>query len=160
MTFSEKVFSTGIVPVVVLNNVEDAEPLAKALLKGGIDFMEITFRTECAADSIAVIAKEVPEMTVGAGTVINVEQAALAVKNGAKFIVSPGLDEGVDQVHRVVDHQVHVEEQAALLAQRGDDGRPERKVGHERAVHVVDMDPGNARSAERREIIRKIAVIR
>ena len=95
MTFFEKVYNTGIVPVVVLNNADDAVPLAKALLKGGIDFMEITFRTECAAESIALITKEVPEMTVGAGTVINVEQAALAVKNGAKFIVSPGLDDGV-----------------------------------------------------------------
>ena len=50
MTFSEKVSKTGIIPVVVLNQVEDAVPLADALLKGGIDFMEITFRTECAAD--------------------------------------------------------------------------------------------------------------
>lgn len=93
MTFSEKVFETGIVPVVVLNNVEDAVPLADALLKGGIDFMEITFRTECAAECISVISKEVPDMIVGAGTVLNVEQAKLAVDNGAKFIVSPGLDE-------------------------------------------------------------------
>jgi 2-dehydro-3-deoxyphosphogluconate aldolase/(4S)-4-hydroxy-2-oxoglutarate aldolase len=95
MTFFEKVYNTGIVPVVVLNNAEDAVPLARALLKGGIDFMEITFRTECAAESIALIAKEVPEMTVGAGTVINLEQAERAVENGAKFIVSPGLDVGV-----------------------------------------------------------------
>lgn len=95
MTFFEKVYNTGIVPVVVLNNADDAVPLAKALLNGGIDFMEITFRTECAADSIAVIAKEVPEMTVGAGTVINIEQAERAVQNGAKFIVSPGLDERI-----------------------------------------------------------------
>ena len=95
MTFFEKVCNTGIVPVVVLNDAGDAVPLAKALLKGGINFMEITFRTECAAESIAVIAREVPEMIVGAGTVISVEQAALAVKNGAKFIVSPGLDDGV-----------------------------------------------------------------
>ena len=93
MTFSEKVFETGIVPVVVLNNVEDAVPLAGALLKGGIDFMEITFRTECAAECISVISKEVPDITVGAGTVLNVEQAKLAVDCGAKFIVSPGLDE-------------------------------------------------------------------
>ena len=93
MTFSERVFNTGIVPVVVLNNVEDAVPLANALLKGGIDFMEITFRTECAAECIAKISKEVPEVVVGAGTVLNVEQAKLAVENGAKFIVSPGLDE-------------------------------------------------------------------
>ena len=95
MTFSERVFNTGIVPVVVLNNVEDAVPLANALLKGGIDFMEITFRTECAAECISKISKEVPEVVVGAGTVLNVEQAKLAVENGAKFIVSPGLDEGV-----------------------------------------------------------------
>lgn len=93
MTFSEKVFETGIVPVVVLNRVEDALPLAQALLKGGIDFMEITFRTECAADCISVISSEVPGMTVGAGTVLNVDQAKLAVSRGAKFIVSPGLDE-------------------------------------------------------------------
>ena len=93
MSFYEKVFEVGIVPVVVLNNVEDAVPLAKALLKGGINFMEITFRTECAAECIAKISKEVPEVVVGAGTVLNVEQAKLAVENGAKFIVSPGLDE-------------------------------------------------------------------
>ena len=93
MVFYEKVYATGIVPVVVLNKVEDAVPLANALLKGGIDFMEITFRTECAAACIAKISKEVPEVIVGAGTVLNVEQAKCAVENGAKFIVSPGLDE-------------------------------------------------------------------
>ncbi|MCR4775195.1 MAG: bifunctional 4-hydroxy-2-oxoglutarate aldolase/2-dehydro-3-deoxy-phosphogluconate aldolase, partial [Saccharofermentans sp.] len=93
MSFSEKVYDAGIVPVVVLNNVEDAVPLARALLKGGICFMEITFRTECAAECISVISKEVPEVIVGAGTVLNRTQAELAVKNGAKFIVSPGIDE-------------------------------------------------------------------
>ena len=93
MSFSEKVFEAGIVPVVVLNNVEDAVPLARALLKGGICFMEITFRTECAAECISVISKEVPEVIAGAGTVLNVEQAKTAVECGAKFIVSPGIDE-------------------------------------------------------------------
>ena len=93
MTFQDKVFETGIVPVVVLNKVEDAVPLAAALLKGKINFMEITFRTECAAECISVISREVPDMIVGAGTVINVEQAKKAVESGAKFIVSPGLDE-------------------------------------------------------------------
>lgn len=93
MSFSEKVFEAGIVPVVVLNNVEDAVPLARALLKGGICFMEITFRTECAAECISVISKEVPEVIVGAGTILNVEQAKTAVECGAKFIVSPGIDE-------------------------------------------------------------------
>ena len=93
MSFSEKVFEAGIVPVVVLNNVEDAVPLARALLKGGICFMEITFRTACAADCISVISKEVPEVIVGAGTILNVDQAKTAVECGAKFIVSPGIDE-------------------------------------------------------------------
>ena len=93
MSFFEKVYDAGIVPVVVLNNVEDAVPLAGALLRGGIRFMEITFRTECAAECISVISKDVPEVIVGAGTVLNVEQAKLAVKSGAKFIVSPGIDE-------------------------------------------------------------------
>lgn len=95
MDFYEQVIATGIVPVVVLNKVEDAVPLAHALLSGGINFMEITFRTECAAECISVISREVPEMVVGAGTVINIDQAMLAVENGARFIVSPGLDEGV-----------------------------------------------------------------
>ena len=93
MTFTDKVFEAGIVPVVVLEKTEDAVPLANALLKGGISFMEITFRTACAADCIEIISKEVPDMTVGAGTVLNVAQAKLAVEKGAEFIVSPGLDE-------------------------------------------------------------------
>ena len=95
MTFFEKVNKTGIVPVVVLENVSDAVPLARALLKGGIDIMEITFRKECAAECISVISKEVSDMTVGAGTIINIEQAVRAVESGAEFIVSPGLDVGV-----------------------------------------------------------------
>ena len=85
----------GIVPVVVINKVEEAVPLAKALLAGGINCAEITFRTEAAADAIAAMAKEVPDMIVGAGTVLTVEQAELAVKNGATFLVSPGIDEDV-----------------------------------------------------------------
>ena len=93
MTFTEKVIDAGIVPVVVLEKTEDAVPLADALLKGGISFMEITFRTACAADCIEIISKEAPDMTVGAGTVLNMEQAKLAVEKGADFIVSPGLDE-------------------------------------------------------------------
>ena len=93
MTFTDRIFEAGIVPVVVLEKTEDAVPLANALLKGGISFMEITFRTACAAECIEIISKDVPDMTVGAGTVLNAEQAKLAVEKGAKFIVSPGLDE-------------------------------------------------------------------
>ena len=79
-------------PVVVLEDAAQAVPTAKALLKGGITAMEITFRTAAAKASIAKVAKEVPEMIVGAGTVVNLEQLHDAVEAGAQFIVSPGTD--------------------------------------------------------------------
>lgn len=85
----------GVVPVVVLENAEDAVDTAKAMLAGGIDVMEITFRTAAAADSIEKVAKEVPDMLVGAGTVVTLEQCKKAVACGAKFIVAPGYDEEV-----------------------------------------------------------------
>ena len=88
----EQVAACGVVPVVVLEDAEQAVPTAKALLAGGITAMEITFRTAAAKDSIAKVARAVPEMLVGAGTVINVEQLHDAVEAGAKFIVSPGSD--------------------------------------------------------------------
>lgn len=91
----EQLASCGVVPVVVLNNVDEAVPTARALLRGGIDVMEITFRTAAARDCIARVAAEVPEITVGAGTVINVEQVRDAVAAGAKFLVSPGSDADV-----------------------------------------------------------------
>jgi 2-dehydro-3-deoxyphosphogluconate aldolase/(4S)-4-hydroxy-2-oxoglutarate aldolase len=85
----------GIVPVVVLENADDAVETAKAMLKGGVDVMEITFRTAAAPESIRRVAKEVPGMLVGAGTVVTLEQCKQAVECGAKFIVSPGYDEEV-----------------------------------------------------------------
>ena len=91
----EQVAACGVVPVVVLDDAEQAVPTAKALLKGGINAMEITFRTAAAKASIAKVAAEVPEMIVGAGTVINVEQLHDALDAGAKFIVSPGTSEEV-----------------------------------------------------------------
>jgi len=90
MVSMEQVSACGIVPVVVLNKIEDAVPTAKALLAGGINVMEITFRTAVAAECIEKVAKEVPEMIVGAGTIINPAQLRQAVEAGAKFIVSPG----------------------------------------------------------------------
>ena len=89
----EQFAASGIVPVVVLENAEDAVPTARALLAGGITTMEITFRTAAAADSIKAVADNVPEMLVGAGTVLNLEQCKLAVERGAKFIVAPGYDD-------------------------------------------------------------------
>ena len=87
--------NAGVVPVVVLDNVKDAIPTAKAMVAGGIDVMEITFRTAAAPEAIRAVAENCPEMLVGAGTILNLEQAKLAVQMGAKFIVSPGFDEEV-----------------------------------------------------------------
>ena len=83
----------GVVPVVVLDDAAQAVPTAKAMLAGGVDVMEITFRTAAAADSIKAVNENCPDMLVGAGTVVNLEQAKFAVACGAKFIVSPGYDE-------------------------------------------------------------------
>ena len=86
---------SGVVPVVVLDNSADAVPAARALLAGGIDVMEITFRTAAAADAIRDVSAQCSDMLVGAGTVITLEQCKLAVECGAKFIVAPGYDEEV-----------------------------------------------------------------
>ena len=84
-----------VVPVVVLDKVEDAVPTARAMAAGGVDTMEITFRTACAPECIRAVAENCPEVLVGAGTIINLEQCKLAVEMGAKFIVSPGYSEEV-----------------------------------------------------------------
>ena len=84
--------NSGIIPVVVLDDAAKAVPLAKALLAGGINICEITFRTAAAEESIRQIALNVPEMIVGAGTVLTKEQLKAATDAGAKFIVSPGSD--------------------------------------------------------------------
>lgn len=83
---------TGIVPVVVLDDAKDAVPTANALLAGGVSVMEITFRTAAAADSIKAVSENCPEMFVGAGTVVTLDQCKKALECGAKFIVSPGFD--------------------------------------------------------------------
>lgn len=82
----------GVVPVVKIDNVEDALPLGKALCDGGLPLAEITFRTAAAEEAIRAMAKAYPEMLIGAGTVLTTEQVDKAVAAGAKFIVSPGLN--------------------------------------------------------------------
>lgn len=89
---SEKMCQFGVVPVVVLNDVKDAKPLADALVNGGLPCAEVTFRTEAAEESIRIMTEAYPEMLVGAGTVLTVEQVDRATAAGAKFIVSPGFD--------------------------------------------------------------------
>jgi 2-dehydro-3-deoxyphosphogluconate aldolase / (4S)-4-hydroxy-2-oxoglutarate aldolase len=88
----KKIANIGIVPVVVLDDAKDAKPLAKALINGGLPCAEVTFRTAAAEESIRIIAKEYPEMLVGAGTVLTIDQVDRAVNAGAKFIVSPGFN--------------------------------------------------------------------
>ena len=92
MNTLEKLRNSIVVPVVVLDRAEDAVPTAKALMAGGVDVMEITFRTAAAPDSIAAVAESCPDMLVGAGTILNLDQCKLAIEKGAKFIVSPGFD--------------------------------------------------------------------
>ena len=96
----EELGKIGIVPVIKIDNVEKAVPLARALIAGGIPCAEVTFRTAQGEDAIRRIAKEVPEILLGAGTVLSVDQVDRAVNAGAKFIVSPGLNP------RVVSHCV------------------------------------------------------
>ncbi|WP_144208079.1 bifunctional 4-hydroxy-2-oxoglutarate aldolase/2-dehydro-3-deoxy-phosphogluconate aldolase [Shewanella donghaensis] len=84
-----------IVPVMVINKIEHAVPLAKALVAGGISVLEITLRTECALEAIALIAKEVPEALVGAGTILNETHLQQAVDAGSQFIITPGATIGL-----------------------------------------------------------------
>lgn len=91
-TIAEKFAEISVVPVVVLEDAKDAAPLAKALVEGGLPCAEVTFRTAAAEESIRIMATEYPEMLVGAGTVLTIDQVDRAVGAGAKFIVSPGFD--------------------------------------------------------------------
>lgn len=101
-----KLSQIGIVPVVALNDIKDARPLAKALCDGGLPCAEVTFRTDCAEEAIRVMTTEFPQMFVGAGTVLTTEQVDRAVGAGAKFIVSPGLNPEV--VKYCVDKNIPV----------------------------------------------------
>ena len=91
----ERVYEIGIIPVIAFNSVDEAVPLCKALVAGGLPAAEVTFRTACAEDCIKKIHDEVPEMLLGAGTVLTTEQADRAMAAGASFIVSPGFDPNV-----------------------------------------------------------------
>jgi len=87
----KELYRIGIVPVVALEDAADALPLGAALKKGGVSAIEVTFRTAAAADAIRLLSREMPELLVGAGTVITKAQADAAIEAGAKFIVSPGF---------------------------------------------------------------------
>ena len=95
MDINKKIEALGIVPVVVLNDADDAVPLCKALAEGGLPVAEITFRTAAAEESIRRVAKELPDVLVGAGTVLTIDQVDRAIGAGAKFIVSPTVSRTV-----------------------------------------------------------------
>ena len=91
----KQIGALGLVPVVKIDNAADAVPLARALAEGGLPVAEITFRTAAAEEAIRNIAASVPEVLLGAGTVLTVDQAERAVKAGARFIVTPGFSPAV-----------------------------------------------------------------
>ena len=91
----ERVYEIGIIPVIAFNSVDEALPLCKALADGGLPAAEVTFRTACAEDCIKLIHEKMPEMLLGAGTVLTIDQADRAIAAGASFVVSPGFDPNV-----------------------------------------------------------------
>lgn len=95
---AESFLKQRLVCVAVIDKTEDAVPLAEALLAGGLNCIEVTFRTAGAAESIAAIRKSVPKITVGAGTLLTAEQVKEAIGAGAQFGVSPGLSESVMEI--------------------------------------------------------------
>ena len=106
MNTLERIGAAGLVPVVVINNAEDAVPAAEALLAGGLDIMEITMRTDAGIQAIKNVSENCPDMLVGAGTILTLEKCQEAVEAGAKFIVSPGFNEKI--VAWCVENQVPV----------------------------------------------------
>ncbi|MGL6262259.1 bifunctional 4-hydroxy-2-oxoglutarate aldolase/2-dehydro-3-deoxy-phosphogluconate aldolase [Vibrio sp. WXL103] len=91
-TLEEQLKQIKIVPVIAINDVAHAEPLAKVLVDNGLPCAEVTFRTPAAAESIAKMRTAYPELLIGAGTVLTTEQVDMAIEAGADFIVSPGLN--------------------------------------------------------------------
>ncbi len=103
MTAKEVMEISPIVPVIALESTDDAVALAEALLKGGISIMEITLRTEAGLKAIEVISESIPQMHVGAGTVLNANDFKKAVAHGAQFVFSPGISEELMQVSKELD---------------------------------------------------------
>ena len=106
MNVIERIGMCGLVPVVVIENSNDAVPAAKALLDGGIDVMEITLRTDAAIEAIKSVREAFPDMLVGAGTVLTLEKLQEAVEAGAQFVVSPGFNKKI--VQWCIDHDMPV----------------------------------------------------
>ena len=100
-TLQNKIEDLGVLAVVVIDDAEQAVPLAEALLAGGIAAMELTLRTDAALDAVKILSKQVPEMLVGCGTVLSIDQLNAVRDAGAHFAVSPGLNP------KTLEHAIH-----------------------------------------------------
>ena len=123
-----------VVPVVKLENAKDALPLGNALVKGGLPVIEITFRTDAAAEAIASLSYELPGICVGAGTVLTVDQVNQAIDSGARFIVAPGFNP------RVVDYCID----RNIPVFPGVNSPSQVEMGLERDLKVLKFFPAEA----------------
>ena len=130
----EKIGELGIVPVVKIEKAEDALPLGRALINGDLPIAEITFRTSAAEESIKTLTKELPDLLIGAGTVLTIEQVKRAVSAGAQFIVSPGFNP------KVVDYCV----ENNILIIPGLNNPTQIEMALERGIEVVKFFPAEA----------------
>jgi len=130
----EKIGKLGIVPVVKIEKPEDALPLGRALLAGGLPIAEITFRTSAAEESIKSLTRELPELLVGAGTVLTVEKVKKAVFAGAKFIVSPGFNP------KVVDYCI----ENSIPVTPGINNPTQIEMALERGIEILKFFPAEA----------------
>ena len=130
----EKIGELGIVPVVKIEKAEDAFPLGRALINGDLPIAEITFRTSAAEESIKTLSGELPDLLVGAGTVLTVEQAKSAISAGAKFIVSPGFNS------KVVDYCI----ENSIPITPGINNPTQIEMALERGIEVVKYFPAEA----------------
>lgn len=89
----QQIEALGILPIITIDSIDDALPLALALIKGGVLAAEVTFRTDVACEAIGLISKEYPQLLLGAGTVLNKNQCDQALEAGAKFVISPGYND-------------------------------------------------------------------
>lgn len=132
-TVLERIEQSGVVPVAVIDAAEKAVPLAKAMLAGGVDVIEVTFRTAAAAEAIRAISQSCEDMLVGAGTVISLEQCKTAVESGAQFIVCPGFSK--DVAAWCVEHGIPVVPGCVTAT--------EITEALEYGIHVVKFFPSN-----------------
>jgi len=130
----ERIGELGIVPVVKIEKAEDALPLGRALIDGDLPIAEITFRTSAAEESIKTLTRELPNLLVGAGTVLTVEQIKKAVSAGAKFIVSPGFNP------KVVDYCI----ENSIPVTPGINNPTQIEMALERGIKVVKFFPAEA----------------